>query len=217
MSASAFYLHRNRTMQSIKQQTVLGWSAVFIATAFMILTSSLILYPKITDENILTALRLSSLTTAIPFLLFFITKPLAVARNELGQWLQNHHRYLWLTLTISHLIHLYQIVLYYQLGESCPLIVWLVTSPLWIIMVIFSVIELIKPQLLDLQTPENTPKLLSLLYGIGIWYIWLIFTLAFGLGAVAKYIPFYNIPAFVLFLAAAILHGIMRWKKRVAP
>lgn len=78
-----------------------------MATLFIILTSGLILYPKITDDNILTALRFSSLTTAIPFLLFFVAKPLAVVRGEIGQWLQNHHRYLWLILTISHLIHLY--------------------------------------------------------------------------------------------------------------
>lgn len=204
-------------MQRIKTQTFLGWSAVVIATVLMILASGLILYPQITDENILTALRFSSLTTAFPFLLLFVTKPLTVVKDELGQWLQNNHPYLWLILTISHLIHLYQIVLYYQLGQSCSLIVWLITSPLWIIMVTFSIIELIQPQLFAPLYQGNASRRLSLLYGIGVWYIWLIFTLAFGLGAIAKHIWFYNIPAFVLFLAGAILHGVIGWQRRMTP
>jgi hypothetical protein len=180
----------------------------------MILVSGLILYPKITDENILTALRFSSLTTAVPFLLFFIAQPLTTVSQELGGWIQNNYRYLWLILTISHLIHLYQIFLYYQLGQSCPLTVWLVTAPLWMIMVIFSGIELMKPQLVDSLYSANSPKLFSLLYHISLWYIWLIFTLAFGLGAIAQHIPFYNIPAFVLFLAGAIFYGIVWWRRK---
>ncbi|MGB3532695.1 MAG: hypothetical protein WBA13_04165 [Microcoleaceae cyanobacterium] len=100
-------------MQRTQQQEVLGWSAVGIATAFIILVSGLIMYPELTDDNILTALRFSSLTTAIPFILFFIAKPLTVVNHELGEWLQNNNRYLWLILTISYIIHLYQIFLYY--------------------------------------------------------------------------------------------------------
>jgi hypothetical protein len=201
-------------MQSVKQPELLGWSVVIITTILMILVSGLILYPKITDENILTALRFSSLTTAVPFLLFFIAQPLTTVSQELGGWIQNNYRYLWLILTISHLIHLYQIFLYYQLGQSCPLTVWLVTAPLWMIMVIFSGIELMKPQLVDSLYSANSPKLFSLLYHISLWYIWLIFTLAFGLGAIAQHIPFYNIPAFVLFLAGAIFYGIVWWRRK---
>lgn len=201
-------------MQSRKKQALLGYTAVVIATVFIILTSSLIIYPQITDENLLTALRFTSLTTAVPFLLFFVAKPLAVGKNELGKWFQNNHCYLWLILTISHLIHLYQIFLYYQLGKSCPLSVWLVTSPLWIIMVIFSILELIKPQLFNQLYQENPPRLLSFLHGIGVWYVWFVFTLAFALGTVDKHLLFYNIPALVLFLAGAIFQGIVGWQSR---
>lgn len=199
-----------------QQPTFLEWSGVLLTAVFMILASSLILYPNITNENILTALRFSSMTTAIPFLLIFVTRPFALINNDLGQWLHNNRRYLWLSLTISHLIHLYQIVLYYQLGQSCSLIVWVITLPLWIIMVIFSVVELVKPQLFDHLYQANSSRVLSLLHGICIGYIWLVFTLAFGLGTVAKHIPFYNIPAFVLFLAGAILYGIAWWRRASA-
>lgn len=199
----------------MQRQTFLGWSGVLLATVIMILASGLILYPEITNENILTALRFSSVTTAIPFLLIFIIKPLVAMADELGQWLQNNRRYLWLILTISHLIHLYQIALYYQLGNNCPLTVWIVTSPLWMIMVVFSAIELMKPQLADDLYQANAPRSLMLVHRIGLWYVWLVFTLAFGLGAVAKHIPFYNIPAFVLFLAGAIAYGIGWWRRKI--
>ena len=204
-------------MQSTKPQTFLGWSAVVISTILIILSSSLIVYPQITDENILTALRFTSLTTAIPFLIFFIAKPFVVIKNELGQWLKNNHLYLWLILTISHLTHLYQIFLYYQLGEICPLSVWLVTSPLWIIMVIFSVLELIKPQLSDSLYQESTPRLLSILHNISIWYIWFVFTIAFALGTIGKHLLFYNIPALILFLAGAIFPRIVGWRRKIVP
>ena len=80
----------------------------------------------------------------------------------------------------------------------------------------FSAIEVAKPQLWDnlYQTQAMAP--LRLLHGIGIWYIWLVFMLAFGLSAVAKHIPFYNIPAFVLYLSAAILWEIVCWRRKVA-
>lgn len=198
-----------------QRQSFLGWTSVLISTVTMVLASGLILYPEISSENILTALRFSSVTTAIPFLLIFVAKPLTGMTDELGRWLLDNRRYLWLTLTISHLIHLYQIFLYYQSGQSCPLTVWMVTTPLWIIMVFVSGIELLQPQNLDRLYRTNAPRTMSLIYGFGIWYIWLIFTLAFGSGAVAKHIPFYNIPAFVLFLGGAIVNRMTWWRRRV--
>lgn len=201
----------------IQRRAFLEWSVVALATVFMLLASGLILYPKITNENILAALRLSSLTTAIPFLLVFIIKPLRAIADNLGRWLQNNRRYLWLILTISHFIHLYQIFLYYQLGESCPLTVWLVTSPLWILMAAFSAIEIAKPELIDRLYRSKKNGLFNLFYGMGIWYIWLVFTLAFGLGSVAKHIPFYNVPAFIVFLAGAILYAIAWWRHKTMP
>lgn len=199
----------------IQRQSFLGWTGVLISTVFMLLASGLTLYPQITSENILTALRLSSLTTAIPFLLVFVTKPLTVTTDELGQWLRNNRSYLWLALTISHLIHLYQIILYYQLGETCSLTTWLVTAPLWIIMVLFSVTELLRPEIFDYLYQAHAPRRLNILYRLGLWYIWLVFTLAFGLGAAEQHIPFYNIPAFMLFVAGAIFNGIMWWRKKI--
>lgn len=203
-------------MQSIKQQTTLAWSTVALAIIFMAFLSGLILYPKMTNENVLIALRCSSLTTAIPFIFVFWIKPLTKVKNDLGQWLQTHQRYLWLVLTSSHLIHLYQIFLYYQLGQSCPLLVWLVTAPLWIIMVIFSAVEVLKPQALDLNEKISPPSSLRFWYQMGIWYIWLIFTIAFGLGMIDNHMLFYNLPAFILFLSSAIFYGMVEWQKRIA-
>ena len=51
---------------------------------------------------------------------------------------------------------------------------------------------------------------LKLLYGLGLGYVWAIFTIAFGLGAITRHLPFYNIPAFLLFLSAGTLHVVAR-------
>jgi hypothetical protein len=210
----------------MQQRIVFGWTGVAIAAVFMVLVSGLILYPKPTNESILAALRFSSVTTALPFLLVFTAKPLATLNisRDFGQWIRSNRKYLWIVLTFSHFLHLYQIFLFYQLGQSCSWTVWAVTSPLWIFMVLFSGWELMKPQFfepLDRVTtnPEyrlNANLATNLIYGMGIWYIWLIFTLAFGLSAVAKHIPFYNIPALALFLSAAIAHGAVRWRRSSA-
>lgn len=202
----------------MKQQTALGWSGVAIATLLMILVSALILYPTVTMEKVLTALRLSSVTTALPFLLVFVAKPLTILDVPLGlgQWLQRNRRYLWLTLTISHLLHLYQIWFFYQLGQSCPLVIWAITSPLWIIMVLFSIVEIAQPQRFDLLAVVKGTRRLQFIYGCGVWYVWLVFTLAFGSGAIAQHLPFYNIPALILFLAGGVLHGIVRGRRAIA-
>lgn len=199
----------------VQQRASLGWIGVAIAAILMILCSGLILYPIVTDDNILTALRVSSVTTALPFLLVFTAQPLArlTVGRGLGTWAQTNRRYLWLILTASHLLHLAQIALYYRQGQSCPWTVWAVTSPLWIIMVAFSGVEWVKPQQIDqVVTAAKSP--LTLLYWLGNWYIWLVFALAFGLGAIGKHLVFYNLPAFVLFLAAAFIHGLARWSRR---
>ena len=151
------------------------------------------------------------MTTALPFLLVFVAGSRSL--GDLGQWLEKSRRYLWLILTISHIIHLYQIGLYYQLGQSCPLTVWAVTSPLWIIMVTFSGVDLINPQLFERIHQAETSITVRLFHEIGIWYVWLIFTVAFSLGTATKHLLFYNIPALVLFLAAAIINGITRWRR----
>jgi hypothetical protein len=127
-----------------QKEIYLKWSGVLIGTVVMMLVSALIVYPKITIENVSISLRISSLITAIFFLLVFIAKPLTKINSELGNSIEHNRSYLWLVLTISHLIHLYQIWLYYQLGQSCPVFIWLATLPLWIITVVFAVIEIIK-------------------------------------------------------------------------
>jgi hypothetical protein len=94
----------------MQQRVSLGWSGVAIATVLMMLCSGLILYPIATDANILTSLRVSSVTTALPFLLVFTAKPLARLNvgGGIGVWAQTNRASLWLILTASHLIHLAQ-------------------------------------------------------------------------------------------------------------
>ncbi|NEQ51178.1 MAG: hypothetical protein F6K11_13750 [Leptolyngbya sp. SIO3F4] len=79
-------------------------------------------------------------------------------------------------------------------------------------MVLFSAVELINPQLFDNLNQAETTTTVKRLHAIGIWYVWLIFTVAFSLGSLAKHLMFYNLPAFILFIAAAIIHGTSRWR-----
>jgi hypothetical protein len=199
----------------LPQRRSLGWSEVAIATVLMLLVSGLILYPKATNGSVLTALRVSSLTTALPFLLVFVAKPLVRLNiwSELGRWVQSHAATLWLILTISHLLHLYQIRVYYSLGNSCPWSVWLITIPLWVVMVVWSGIEIFKLQGVSQFSGNQRSQELTLLYSLGSWYIWLVFTLAFGLGALNKHLLFYNLPALLLFVAGAIAHGLVYWQR----
>ena len=203
-------------MKKQPSQTVLAWWGVAIATMLMLLVSGLILYPETTDENILLALRVSSVTTALPFLLVFVAKPLRQLNGVslMGQWIEGQRRYLWLILTLSHFLHLYQILLFYQFGESCSLTVWAITSPLWVLMFLFSGIELVNPQLLDRTSQASHSTVLTLSYDCGCWYIWFVFTLAFALGTAGKHLLFYNIPALILFLAGAIAYGLVWWRRR---
>ena len=187
----------------------LRWIAVGCAVLAIALLSNLALYPQPTAETVLIALRITSLTTALPFLLVFSTRPLVLVSRELAQWAQAYRRELWLVLTASHLLHLYQIGLYYQLGQQCPLTVWLITAPVWIITVLAAVVEIVRSQWFEGRSPAG----LKLLYSLGLGYVWLVFTLAFGLGAIARHLPFCNIPSFLLFLAAGVLHLVTWWQR----
>jgi hypothetical protein len=198
----------------LQQRPSLGWGEVAIATVLMVLISGLILYPSLTDANILTALRVSSLITALPFLLVFSAKPLVQLNvmSSLGRWSERNSGTLWLILTISHLLHLYQIGLYYRLGQSCPWTVWVMTAPLWVLMLIWSGVEIFQPQVFTQLYRSQRSKQWNLFYGVASWYIWFVFAVAFGLGTVMQHILFYNLPAFGLFVAAAIAQGLTRWQ-----
>ena len=195
-----------------KQATVMEIGWIITATIFMLLASGLILSPEVNETNVLTALQVSSLTTALPFLMLFVAKPLGLLRKDIKQWVHTSHRPLWLILTISHLIHLYQILLFYQQGQSCPLLIWLITSPLWFIMVFFSFIEFAQPEVAIAFFQNQSRGVWRILYSAGIWYTWLVFSIAFGLGSITKHLVFYNVPAFICFLSGAATYGIV-WIK----
>ena len=200
---------------NIVRNNLWHWSSVVITSLYLLATSALVTSPVVTNENILIALRLSSLTTAIAFWLVFVTKSMIKLNYQIGSWLQENRRYLWLIATISHFIHLYQIYLYYQLGNTCPLPIWLITSPLWIFMGLFATIEIIQPKLLDrISSTDKSTKYWNWFYTFSNWYIWLVFTLAFSLGTIGKQLLFYNLPASILYLAGAIISIVFLWQKK---
>jgi hypothetical protein len=179
-----------------------GWTVIG-SIAALLLISVLILQPEVNSENILTALRVSSATTAIPFLLLFALTPFDRVGTAAHRWLEQHRSEAWLILTASHLLHLAQIGLYYRLGESCPLSVWLVTIGVWLVMVAVTLVVLTRPQLLAGGGSSGSPWIAGPYTG-GLWIVWLVFLLAFALRSAAGHLLAYNLPALVLFLAAAL-------------
>ncbi|MEL6814762.1 MAG: hypothetical protein AAFP03_08105 [Cyanobacteria bacterium J06598_3] len=186
-------------------RSLLHGHLIAIATIFLVLSSALLLSNGVNNSSVLLSLRVSSLTTALPFLLVFAMQPMQrfQVTRKTGQWAQQHFRDLWVIAAISHLIHLAQLGLYYQLGQSCPPLIWAVTTPVWIILGLFAAISIFQP---GWFSPRPRPQK-ALLYEVGSWYVWLVFTVAFSLGSAAHHLLFYNLPAASLFVAAAVL----RW------
>lgn len=188
------------------------WSLIVVSSLFMLLTSALVLSNGLDEMSVLLALRVSSLTTALSFFLIFAMRPLQrlSLTSKTGQWTELHHLDLWVIAAISHLIHLAQIGLYYTLGQSCPILVWAVTLPLWIIVVGFAGIAVVNPRWFATPRSQDaqlsrTHNLSNGLYTFGSWYVWFVFTVAFSLGAATQHLLFYNLPAAILFIAAALL------------
>ncbi|MEB3166742.1 MAG: hypothetical protein VKO65_08740, partial [Cyanobacteriota bacterium] len=121
------------------------------------------------------------------------------------RWLAQHRSEAWLILTASQLVHLGQIGLYYRLGKSCPLTVWLITIPVWLVMLAVTLVVLTRPQLLA-GGGSGGSRWAGAFYAAGLWVVWLVFLLAFALGSAAGHLLAYNLPALLLFLAAASLH-----------
>jgi hypothetical protein len=190
------------TAPRITETRIDAWTVIGTIAA-LLLISVLILQPEVNGENILTALRVSSATTAIPFLLLFALTPFDRAGTPAHRWLGEHRAEAWLILTASHLVHLGQIGLYYRLGESCPLTVWLITIPVWLVMLAVTLVLLTRPHWLAGGAPGGS-RCAGALYAAGLWIVWLVFLLAFALGSAAGKLLAYNLPALVLFLAAAL-------------
>lgn len=201
----------------------LHWSLVLVASLFLLMLSALVLSNGLDEISVLVGLRVSSLTTALPFLLVFSLEPSLRFRPllGLGHWIQQHQRDLWVVAGVSHLIHLGQIGLYYKLGQSCPLLVWAVTAPLWIILTLSALAAMFQPSWLAPRTARTSifrspssgfpsAQTKAVVYQICGGYVWLVFTLAFVMGAATNHLLFYNLPAAALFLAVGLVRLLSR-------
>jgi hypothetical protein len=192
--------------RAVQQSLFLG-----VGISLVLAIAAIVLTPSPNLATVTLALRASSATTAAPFLTVFLAQGLRrwPQGQAWGDALHGYRRPLWLVLTFSHLVHLAQIGVYYQLGQSCPLFVWAVTTPLWLITVWFAVVELTHPQ--RLEPLHSTPARLLHSYQWGCWYVWLIFFLAFALSVFAQENLPYTLPGALLFAIAGLLHG---WPRR---
>jgi hypothetical protein len=200
----------------------LHWGLIVISSLSLLLVSALILSNGLDQASLFIGLRVSSLTTALPFLLIFAIAPLQRFwfTAKTGDWAQEHQRSLWVIAAVSHLIHLGQIGLYYKLGQSCPLWVWLLTAPLWLILIWFAAVAIFQPNWFAsparsriFRSPGQgfpSAQAKARIYQIASWYVWLVFAAAFILSIAAQHLLFYNLPAAILFLAAALVRLLPR-------
>lgn len=80
---------------------------------------------------------------------------------------------------------------------------WLITIPVWLVMLAVTLVLLTRPHWLAGGAPSGS-RWPGALYAAGLWIVWLVFLLAFALGSAAGKLLAYNLPALVLFLAAAL-------------
>jgi hypothetical protein len=65
----------------VKNSSILGWSLLVASSIFLILISSLIFSVGIDEATTRILLRFTSVTSAIPFLLVFLSKPFSYSEN----------------------------------------------------------------------------------------------------------------------------------------
>lgn len=209
----------------MKNSSIFGWSLVIAASVFIMLVTGLIFYVGVNEQTTRTVLRFTSVTSVIPFLLVFVSKPGSYIQKiqEFSQWAEKNRRYLWLILSISHLVHFYAIFVFLQLNiKEVPGYIWLTGGIAYLIILIFAVVELVKPSVFDEVSQGLGDSFTKLVYTSGIWYVWLYFFLAY-IGAATGYSAltkgrqiFYTIPATIIFISAALLHLIVKFRdKRV--
>lgn len=205
----------------MNNSSTLGWSLVIAASLFILLVSGLIFYVGVNEDSTRTVLRFTSVTSALPFLLVFLSKPLSYFQRtqEFSQGTRDNRRYLWLTLTASHLVHLYAIFVFFQLKvKEIPGSVLWMGGIAYAIILIFGGIELVKPSLFDEARNSQSNSFINWIYGSGIWYVWLLFFLTYlgsatGLSALAQGRQmFYTIPGAIVFLAAALFRLIVKFQ-----
>lgn len=204
----------------MKNSSIFGWSLVIAASVFIVLVTGLIFYVGVNEQTTRTVLRFTSVTSVIPFLLVFVSKPGSYIQKiqEFSQWIKNNRRYLWLILSVSHLVHLYAIFVFLQLKvKEVPSYIWLTGGIAYLVILIFAVVELIKPSVFDEVSQGLGDSFTKLVYTSGIWYVWLYFFLAY-VGAASGYSAltkgrqlFYTIPATIIFISAALLHLIVKF------
>ena len=203
----------------MKNSSLVGWSLVIASSLFIVLITGLIFYVGVNEYTTRTVLRFTSVTSVIPFLLVFISKPCSYIQRiqEFSRWVENNRRYLWLTLSISHLVHLFGIFFFVQLQvKQVPNYIWFTGGIAYLVIMMFAVMELVNPSIFDEVSKGISDSFSQLIYVSGIWYIWFYFLFAY-VGAASAYSPltkgrqlFYTIPAAIIFIATALLHVLVR-------
>lgn len=207
----------------MKNSSITGWSLVITSSVFIVLVTSLIFYVGINEQTTRTVLRFTSVTSVIPFLLVFLSKPCSYIPiiQEFSRWINRNRRYLWLILSFSHSVHLYGIFVFLRLKvKEVPGFIWLTGGLAYLIILMFAVIELVNPSLFQRVSEGVSDSFTKLIYATGIWYIWFYFLLAY-VGAASGYSAlskgrqiFYTVPATIILLVSALLYLVVKFQDK---
>ena len=152
-------------------------------------------------------IRVTAFTSALPFLLVFVARPLhRLRRSAATRWLMINRRYLGLSVAASHWWHLVAIVAFVSwYSTDGPGI-----SPLT---KIFGSAGFVMLGLMAATSNDASQRALGRgwhwLHLVGLWVVWLDFIFTYGLNAVA---PLHAVMA-LLFAAAWILRVAAFWSR----
>jgi methionine sulfoxide reductase heme-binding subunit len=174
------------------------------------LTGAIFATPDAGEMEFRTTLRVTALTSAIPFLLAFTARALQrLAPSPLSRWSLTNRRYLGLAMAGSHLIHLIAIIGLVETAVNAEPI-----SPLT---KAFGGSGFVFLGLMAATSNDIAVQLLGKawrgLHLMGVWVLWLDFTFTYGGTALAT--PLHAVMT-AIFLGAASLRGAAAWRRRAA-
>ena len=155
-----------------------------------------------------TTLRVTALTSAIPFLLAFTASALQrLSPSLLSRWAVRNRRYLGLSMAGSHLIHLIAIIGLVETAVN--------GNPISPLTKIFGGGGFVMLGLMAATSNDFATQLLGAawrwLHLLGVWVLWLDFTFTYAGSALATPLHFVMT---VVFLAAAGVRGWGAWVRR---
>lgn len=174
------------------------------------ITGAIFATPDPGEMEFRTTIRVTALTSAIPFLLAFTASALQrLAPSDLSRWAMRNRRYLGLSVAASHLIHLIAIIGFIEVAIT-PHPIGVVTRVAGGAGFVMLALMAATSNDLAVQTLGSAWRVLHL---TGLWILWVDFIFTYS--GTALQAPLHGAMT-VLFAGAAVLRA-WAWQRRRSP